>query len=76
MDLHRTWRNKWKTGGVIMGINLYEKSHDLLELLANSIHDREPTSNSPFSFNVADIHAAEKWLTEFVNEIKEDCVCV
>lgn len=54
-----------------MTIDLYAKSQDLLETLANSIHDREPKTITPFSFNIAEIHAAERWLTDFIEEIKE-----
>jgi hypothetical protein len=59
-----------------MQIDLHEKSQNLLETLANSIHDREPKSQNPFFFNIAEIQAAEKWLQEFIKEIKHDCICV
>ena len=59
-----------------MTIDLHAKSQDLLERLANSIHDREPKNTSPFFFNIAEIHAAEKWLQDFIKEIKKDCVCL
>jgi hypothetical protein len=59
-----------------MSIDLHAKSQQLLETLANSIHDREPKSTNPFFFNINEIHVAEKWLNEFLKEIKEDCVCV
>lgn len=59
-----------------MSIDLHAKSQELLETLANSIHDREPKNLSPFFFNIAEIHAAERWLSDFVKEIKSDCVCV
>lgn len=57
-------------------MDLHAKSQQLLETLANSIHDREPKSLSPFFFNIAEIHAAEQWLRDFVKELKEDCVCL
>ena len=59
-----------------MQIDLYAKSQQLLEALANSIHDRDPKNPLPFSFNIAEVHLAEKWLQEFCEEIKKDCVCV
>lgn len=59
-----------------MEIDLYAKSQQLLETLANSIHDREPKSANPFFFNIAEIQAAEKWLFDFVKEVKTDCVCL
>ncbi len=59
-----------------MQIDLHAKSQQLLETLANSIHDREPKSTNPFFFNIAEIQTAERWLAEFVKEIERDCVCV
>lgn len=59
-----------------MEMDLYAKSQQLLETLANSVHDREPKSQEPFFFNISDIHAAEKWLEDFIRELKTDCVCV
>jgi hypothetical protein len=56
-----------------MNIDLHAKSQDLLETLANSIHDREPKSTSPFFFNINEIHVAEKWLKEFLNEVLDEC---
>lgn len=59
-----------------MTIDLNAKSQELLEKLANSIHDRESKSITPFFFNINEIHVAENWLEEFIKEIKEDCVCL
>jgi len=59
-----------------MQIDLYAKSQQLLETLANSIHDRDNKNPTPFTFNISDIHVTEKWLNEFIEEIKKDCVCV
>lgn len=57
-------------------MDLHAKSQDLLETLANSIHDRDPKNPNPFFFNIADIHKTEQWLTDFIQEIKRDCVCL
>lgn len=59
-----------------MDIDLHTKSQQLLETLANSVHDRDPKNPQPFFFNIADIQVAEKWLQEFIREITKDCVCV
>jgi hypothetical protein len=59
-----------------MSIDIHVKSHQLLEMLANSVHDRDPKSTNYFFFNIADIHAAERWLIDFIEEIKKDCECV
>lgn len=55
-----------------MGIDLYAKSQDLLEKLANSVHDRDPKSPTPFFFNISEIHVAENWLVDFIKEILQD----
>jgi hypothetical protein len=59
-----------------MPIDLYAKSQQLLEMLANSIHDRDPRTQNPFFFNINELHKAEQWLKEFIKEIKEDCICL
>lgn len=53
-----------------MKIDFHEQSKDLLEVLANSIHDREPKSLTPFCFSSVDLSAAEVWLKNFADEIK------
>ncbi len=57
-------------------MDLHAKSQQLLETLANSVHDRDPKQMNPFFFNIAEIQVAEKWLEEFIKEIKEDCICI
>ena len=59
-----------------MMLDLHAKSQQLLETLANSIHDREPKNLNPFFFNINEIHVAEKWLNDFIREINEDCICL
>lgn len=59
-----------------MSIDLHAKSQSLLETLANAIHDRDPKNLNPFFFNINEVHVAEKWLNEFIDEIKKDCVCL
>ena len=59
-----------------MEMDLYAKSQDLLETLANSIHDREPNSPNPFFFKISEVHKTEKWLQDFIKQLKEDCVCL
>lgn len=54
-----------------MTINIHAKSQELLETLANSIHDRDPKNPHPFTFNIADIHVAERWLKEFIGQINQ-----
>ncbi len=54
-----------------MQIDLQQKAQELLETLANSIHDREPKNSHPFFFNIADIQAAETWLADFIRELRK-----
>jgi len=54
-----------------MSIDLHAKSQDLLETLANSIHDRDLKNQNPFCFNINELQIAEKWLQEFIREVKE-----
>lgn len=60
------------TQGVMMVIDLHGKSQQLLEALANSIHDRDPKNPNPFFFKSADILVAETWLQDFEKEIKNN----
>lgn len=55
-----------------MSIDLYAKSQQLLESLANSIHDREPKSLEPFCFSMQEIHLTEKWLSGLIREIENN----
>lgn len=55
-----------------MVIDLHGKSQQLLEALANSIHDRDPKNPNPFFFKSADILVAETWLQDFEKEIKNN----
>ena len=50
-----------------MSIDLYQKSSELLERLANSILDRDPQNPNPFCFNVAEVHIVEEWLKELLH---------
>jgi hypothetical protein len=58
-----------------MQIDLNYKSQQLLEALANSIHDRDPHSTNPFWFNISEVHVAEKWLADFVVELMDNIYC-
>ena len=53
-----------------MDIDINFLSAQLLERLANSIHDRD-SANRNFCFNIAEVHVVEKWLTETVKEIRK-----
>jgi hypothetical protein len=55
-----------------MQIDLQRKAQELLEMLANSIHDRDPKASHPFFFSIAEIQTAELWLAKFIHELKYD----
>lgn len=55
-----------------MSLDLHAKSQDLLETLANSVHDRDPKNPNPFFFNINELQVAELWLIEFKKEVLED----
>ena len=55
-----------------MSIDLYQKSSELLEKLANSIYDRDTNNPNPFFFNVAEVHIVENWLADIMKDIKND----
>lgn len=54
-----------------MQIDLPVKAQQLLASLANSIHDRDPKNLKPFYFTIAEVHIVEKFLINFVEEIKK-----
>jgi hypothetical protein len=53
-----------------MQIDLHAYAQELLELLANSIHDRDPHSINPFWFNSVEVQLAEKWLLEIIRKLE------
>lgn len=54
-----------------MDIDIYAKSEELLSRLANSIYDRDPSPQQPFTFSLTEIQLVERWLTEFIDDIKK-----
>jgi len=61
-----TGRNNCK--GDCMSIDINFLSSQLLERLANSIHDRDPNQNQ-FCFNIAEVQVTEKWLEETIQDV-------
>ena len=51
-----------------MSIDIHALSSNLLESLANSIHDREGTDKN-FCFSASEKHVVELWLLDLVNVI-------
>lgn len=54
-----------------MNFDVYQKSSDLLEKLANSIFDRDPTNPKPFCFSISELHVVEGWLKNILKEVTE-----
>ncbi len=53
-----------------MSIDIHVKSKELLEKLANAVHDRDPQNSlSMFSFKTSDLIIVENWLVETASEI-------
>ena len=58
-----------------MGIDLHFLSQQLLERLANSIHDRD-VNQKDFCFNTKELQVVEEWINEtFLKIKKSDCTC-
>ena len=54
-----------------MVIDIYAKSVQLLERVANSVHDRDPKNPNLLTFSVSEIHIVEDWIKELLKELKE-----
>lgn len=54
-----------------MPIDIHFLSSQLLERLANSIHDRDPNQNQ-FCFSINEVHVVETWLSEILGHIMTD----
>jgi hypothetical protein len=58
--------------GDFMSFDMHAKSADLLEKLANSVYDRDPTNPKPLFFSLTEIQLVESWLLDnFGEEIKK-----
>ena len=55
-----------------MNFDINAKASQLLERLANSIHDRDKDNllRQHFTFSVTEIHIVEKWLMDLMDEYK------
>lgn len=54
-------------------IDIHFKATELLELLANSVYDRDTSNPNPLYFSIKEIHIVERWLREIlqITENKE-----
>lgn len=51
-----------------MSIDLYAKAVNLLEQIANSVHERDPKNPNLLCFSTSEVQVVEDWLREFVKE--------
>ena len=54
-----------------MTIDIHAKSVQLLERVANSVHDRDPKNPNLLTFSLSEIHIVEEWLKELLKELKK-----
>lgn len=55
-----------------MAIDIYAKSVQLLERVANSVHDRDPKNPNILTFSISEIHIVENWIKELLKEIEQE----
>jgi hypothetical protein len=51
-----------------MSIDLYSKAVQLLEKVANSVHERDPKNPNLLCFSYTEVEVVEKWLNDFIRE--------
>lgn len=51
-----------------MEFDIHSKSSELLERLANSIYDRDPSNPNPLCFSTKEIHIVEHWLRDLLEK--------
>jgi hypothetical protein len=57
-----------KSKGDLMTIDLYAKAVNLLEQIANSVHEREPKNQNLLFFSTTEVQLVQDWLAEFAKE--------
>jgi len=55
-----------KSKGEFMSIDYYAKSVELLEKIANSVHDRDLKNPNLLCFSSSEVQLVEQWLKEFI----------
>lgn len=49
-------------------MDLHAKAIELLEKVANSVHERDPKNPNLLCFSINEVHLVKKWLTDFCDE--------
>ena len=60
-----------KSKGDLMAIDLYAKAVQLLERVANSVHERDPKNPNLLCFSTIEVQVVEEWLKEFVQDTQK-----
>ncbi len=55
-----------------MAINTYAKSVQLLERIANSVHERDPKIFHQLFFNMSEVLLVQEWIHELIKEVEEE----
>lgn len=58
-----------------MTFDIHEKSAQLLEKLANSIYDRDPTNPAPLFFSNKEMLIVDGWIREILHEYERMFLC-
>jgi len=58
-----------------MDIDLHAKAIQLLERIANSVHERDPKNANLMCFSTTEVQLAERWLKDFLMEIINEKAC-
>ncbi len=53
-----------------MPIDLHAKAVQLLQRIANSIHERDPVKTNLVSFSSSEVVVVKEWLEDFMHETK------
>lgn len=58
-------------GEMYMVIDLHAKSIELLEIVANSVHERDPKHANLLCFSSNEVLVVEEWIREFIKELQD-----
>ncbi len=53
-----------------MNIDIHAKSLQLLERVANSVHERDPKNPNVMCFSNCEVQVVEKWIEELLEELR------
>lgn len=54
-----------------MSIDLHAKAINILQQIANSVHERDPKNPNLLFFSFIEIQLVERWLKEFIDEVEK-----